>query len=65
MPKFTIEINMDDPQEAWDALYERIRRVESGEEELPKPNPKPVHPMMDPANHMQAMSAMMRGRDDS
>lgn len=39
MAKLTIEIDMNDPQEAWDALYRRIE--EFGDEfETPTPNPQ-------------------------
>lgn len=39
MAKLTIEIDMDDPQETWDALYRRIEAFgeESPEEEATAP----------------------------
>ena len=40
MAKLTIEIDMDDPQEIWDALYRRIEQF--GEEPATEPSkPKP------------------------
>ncbi|HKK52528.1 MAG TPA: hypothetical protein VKA74_13115 [Myxococcota bacterium] len=41
MAKLTIEIDMEDPQELWDALYRRIE--EYGEESAETPQPKPAH----------------------
>ena len=35
MAKLTIEIDMDDPQETWDALYRRIEQF--GEESTEQP----------------------------
>ncbi len=43
MAKLTIEIDLDDPQEAWDALYRRIE--EFGDEA------EPAGPAKDPASH--------------
>jgi hypothetical protein len=40
MAKLTIEIDMDDSQETWDALYRRIE--EFGDEKDDKKGPKPV-----------------------
>ena len=38
MAKLTIEIDMDDPQETWDALYQRIEEfAEEPADEKPKP----------------------------
>ncbi len=45
MAKLTIEIDMDDPQETWDALYRRIESFaeESGDGESPQgPAASPV-----------------------
>ena len=39
MAKLTIEIDMDDPQETWDALY---RRIEEFGQESEEPQPGPV-----------------------
>jgi hypothetical protein len=40
MAKLTIEIDMEDPQEIWDALYRRIEQF--GEEPVTEPGkPKP------------------------
>ena len=41
MAKLTIEIDLDDPQELWDALY---RRIEQFGEELAEPKPKKPAP---------------------
>ena len=41
MAKLTIEIDMDDPQEVWDALYRRIEDFDTPEfEEAGSPNSK-------------------------
>tara|TARA_Y100001938_G_C7847691_1_gene309277 strand:+ start:384 stop:530 length:147 start_codon:yes stop_codon:yes gene_type:complete len=37
MPKFTIEIDIDAPQEEWDRLYKRVEEAESRD---PKPREK-------------------------
>ena len=44
MAKLTIEIDMDDPQASWDALFRRIEKIGDSEEESkePKPNPSPA-----------------------
>lgn len=48
MAKLTIEIDMDDPQETWDALYRRIEAF--GEEPADRPA-KPAHPVAPPATY--------------
>ena len=43
MAKLTIEIDMDDPQEIWDALYRRIEDfVEDPNDKAPKPTTSPA-----------------------
>ncbi|MEM9177148.1 MAG: hypothetical protein AAGC67_18195 [Myxococcota bacterium] len=42
MAKLTIEIDMDDPQETWDALYRRIEQFGEETTEQPSPPAKPV-----------------------
>ena len=43
MAKLTIEIDMDDPQEIWDALYRRIEEFsEDPKEKAPKPVASPA-----------------------
>ena len=44
MTKLTIEIDMDDTQEAWDALYERIEKFSESDDKPknPPPNTNPV-----------------------
>lgn len=48
MAKLTIEIDMDDPQETWDALYRRIE--EFGEEPAERPT-KPAIPIAPPMTY--------------
>lgn len=40
MAKLTIEIDMDDPQETWDALYRRIEEFGNEPEEDDEPSGK-------------------------
>ena len=44
MAKLTIEIDMEDPQETWDALYRRIEKFGDSDEapKSPGPNANPV-----------------------
>ncbi len=44
MAKLTIEIDMDDTQETWDALYRRIEKFGDSDEKTqsPVPNANPV-----------------------
>ena len=47
MAKLTIEIDMDDSQETWDALYRRIESFgDSAEGEAERPSSGPVAPQM-------------------
>lgn len=39
MAKLTIEIDMEDPQETWDALYRRIEQFGENDEKSPSPGP--------------------------
>ncbi len=48
MAKLTIEIDMDDPQETWDALY---RRIEAFGEEPAEESKRPAAPAMMPATY--------------
>lgn len=48
MAKLTIEIDMEDPQETWDALY---RRIEEFDEPKAGDNPKPAVPAMTPLTY--------------
>ena len=41
MAKLTIEIDMDDPQETWDALYRRIEQFEEESSDQPGHPAKP------------------------
>lgn len=41
MAKLTIEIDMDDPQEVWDALYQRIEDFDFSQLEEDGTSPKP------------------------
>lgn len=40
MAKLTIEIDMDDTQESWDALYRRIEQSSDSDEKPQDPAPK-------------------------
>ncbi len=44
MAKLTIEIDMEDTQESWDALYRRIEKFSESDEkpQSPAPNTNPV-----------------------
>ena len=46
MAKLTIEIDMDDPQETWDALYRRIEQFGEEPTEQPVQPATPVQPQM-------------------
>jgi len=48
MAKLTIEIDMEDPQETWDALY---RRIEKFGEEPTDEKPKPAGPAGSPMTY--------------
>ncbi|MCR9098131.1 MAG: hypothetical protein NXI30_28250 [bacterium] len=48
MAKLTIEIDMDDPQETWDALYRRIEQF--GEESTDQPT-QPAAPVTPPVTY--------------
>ena len=48
MAKLTIEIDMDDPQETWDALYRRIEQF--GEESSDQPD-QPAKPAANQATY--------------
>ena len=48
MAKLTIEIDMDDPQETWDALY---RRIEEFDEQPGNEKSKPAVPAMTPLTY--------------
>ncbi len=48
MAKLTIEIDMDDPQETWDALYRRIEQF--GEEPTEQPT-QPATPVAQPLTY--------------
>ncbi len=39
MAKLTIEIDMEDPQENWEALYQRIEKLDQERENSKKPTP--------------------------
>jgi hypothetical protein len=41
MAKLTIEIDMDDTQESWDALFRRIEQSDDADEKPQSPAPKP------------------------
>jgi hypothetical protein len=41
MAKLTIEIDMDDTQESWDALYRRIEQSDDADEKPQSPAPTP------------------------
>ena len=45
MAKLTIEIDMEDPQESWDALYRRIEQFSEESADKPKTSPPPANPM--------------------
>ncbi len=42
MAKLTIEIDMDDPQELWDALYRRIEEFGEDKDEKRSPSSPPT-----------------------
>ena len=48
MAKLTIEIDMDDPQETWDALY---RRIEAYAEESAEESAAPDDPAANPVTY--------------
>ena len=52
MAKLTIEIDMEDPQETWDALYRRIEQFGESDEKTPSPgsskNPVTYDLLLDP-----------------
>ena len=53
MAKLTIEIDMEDPQEIWDALYRRIEQfgeesAEQGKPAKPAPTPGTYDLLLDP-----------------
>lgn len=52
MTKLTVEIDMDDSQEAWDALYKRIEKLSESDEKpqrpLPTTNPVTYDLLLDP-----------------
>lgn len=74
MAKLTIEIDMDDPQETWDALYRRIE--EFGEEQpgadpsrspLPATIPLTYDLLLDPDSAFSEVAdffAVFRGQHD-
>ncbi len=45
MAKLTIEIDMEDPQESWDALYRRIEQFSEEPAEKPPTSPPATNPM--------------------
>ena len=45
MAKLTIEIDMEDPQESWDALYRRIEEFSEEPPQKPQTSPPPTNPM--------------------
>ena len=49
MAKLTIEIDMDDPQETWDALYRRIEQF--GEESTDQAPVQPAAPVAQPVTY--------------
>lgn len=49
MAKLTIEIDMDDSQETWDALYRRIEQF--GEDSTDAPSPQPAAPTARPVTY--------------
>jgi hypothetical protein len=52
MAKLTIEIDMEDPQETWDALYRRIEKFDESDEKpqgpIPSANPVTYDLLLDP-----------------
>jgi hypothetical protein len=48
MAKLTIEIDMEDPQETWDALY---RRIEEFDDQPQSDKSKPAIPAMTPLTY--------------
>ena len=74
MAKLTIEIDMDDSQETWDALYRRIEQFgeepadESAAPRVPANPPLTYHLLPDPEpafGHLIHFFAVFRGQDES
>ena len=72
MAKLTIEIDMDDTQESWDALYRRIEQSDEADQKpqdpTPKPNTRPVtyDLLLDPERAFGEVGdifAILSGRD--
>lgn len=72
MAKLTIEIDLDDPQEAWDALYRRIEEFGEAEEVATPPEPGAAPPpvtydlLLDPERAFGDLGeffAVLTGRD--
>ena len=70
MAKLTIEIDMEDPQETWDALYRRIEKFGDSDEtpKSPGPNANPVtyDLLLDPERAFGEVGdyfAVLTGRD--
>lgn len=72
MAKLTIEIDLDDPQEAWDALYRRIEEFGETEEAIAPPEPGTAPPpvtydlLLDPERAFGDLGdffAVLTGRD--
>lgn len=69
MAKLTIEIDMDDSQDSWDALYRQIEEFEQEQDEKPKGTgaaPVTYDLLLDPDHNFREISdffAVFRGHD--
>lgn len=69
MAKLTIEIDMEDPQETWDALYRRIEEFgqeKDDKQQGPMPSPATYDLLLDPDHNFGEVGdffAVFRGQD--